>query len=88
MLHCSGHRHGGEKGYELEQLPALEPAPQAEVPRSPLAARGERGADFHPGVGRYPNLHVAFLAMPGSTERERLVVEGELIRQFNPPCNG
>lgn len=37
---------------------------------------------------RFPNLHVSFLSMPNSTERERLAIEGELIKQFNPPCNG
>lgn len=37
---------------------------------------------------RSPNLHVAFLSMPGSTERERLAIEGELIREYRPRCNG
>ena len=39
-------------------------------------------------AGSKSNVYIAVHYMPGSTDQQRASIEGQLIKQFNPPCNG
>lgn len=39
-------------------------------------------------AGSKSNVYIAVHYMPGSTQPQRTAIESELIRQYNPPCNG
>ena len=39
-------------------------------------------------AGSKVNVYIAVRYMPGSTSRQRTAVEGELIKEYSPPCNG
>lgn len=39
-------------------------------------------------AGSKSNVYIAVYYMSGSTQQQRTAVESELIRQYNPSCNG
>jgi hypothetical protein len=47
----------------------------------------EKHADWQREAGPYARIYRAFHPMPGSTQRERQMVESALITMYNPVCN-